>query len=111
MFFKVFLENFMSDLPEAPKAQVDLAVSVERLRNRIVLLEDVIDDMGRILDRVVEEHQNELADLRSEIATMQGYRDEQIARAIAQHEIDKLAEQVTAAKRRHAILCSPGNAL
>lgn len=85
--------------------------TTDKLRNRIQLLADVVDDLGRTLDRVEQEHKEELVALRAEIAAMQGYREEQIARAIAQHETDALAERLSMAKRRRAIVCSPGNAL
>ena len=100
------------DFPHQPhdaSSKSDLATSVDRLRNRIALLEDVVDDLGRTLDRVEQEHKSELAELRAEIAAMQGYRDEQIARAVAQHETEVLAERLGAARKRQAIVCSPGN--
>lgn len=101
----------MSELEKLCLKISDLGTTVDRQRNRIALLEDVVDDLGHTLDRIEQEHRNELAELKAEIAAMQGYRDEQIARAIAQHETDALAERLSAARKRQAILCSAGNLL
>lgn len=87
----------------------DLKAHVERLRNRVKLLEDVIDDIGRALDRAEQERQDQHSDLKAKIEAMEGYRDEQIARAIAQHEVDVLSERLGAAQKRRSILCAPGN--
>lgn len=93
----------MTDIPEAAPATID------KLYDRIQLLEDAVEELSHSLERLEQEHKNELAALRSEMAAMQGYRDEQIARAIAQHETETLTERLAAAQRRHSILCAPGN--
>jgi chromosome segregation ATPase len=87
----------------------DLKATVEGLRRHIRLLEDIIDDFKHTLDRAEQERQDHHADLKAKIEAMEGYRDEQIARAIAQHEIEVLTERLNAAQRRQSVLCSPGN--
>jgi hypothetical protein len=89
----------------------DLKTTVLKFETRIGLLEATVDDLGHALEHMRQEHENELAQLKAKIAAMQGYRDEQIARAIAQHETEVLVERLNAAKRRHSVLCSPGNML
>lgn len=90
--------------------EVDLRTTVGRLRNRIALLEDVVDDLGRTLDRVERDHKNELAELKAEIVAIQGYRAEQIAHAIAKHETEVLTERLNAAqRRRYSGVCVPGS--
>jgi hypothetical protein len=59
--------------------EIDLKTTFQRLRNRIKLLEDVIDDFGHALDRAEQERRNEHAELKAKIDAMEGYRDEQIA--------------------------------
>lgn len=91
------------------REESDLKATVARLRNRIKLLEDVIDDIGRALDRAEQERQDQHAELKAKIDAMEGYRDEQLARAIAQHEVEVLSERLSAARKRQSILCAPGN--
>ena len=83
----------------------------ESLQSRIALLEDTVSDLKDALDLAQQEYRNELDAMRAKVEAIESYREEQLARAIAQHEMDKLTEQMAAAKRRQAVFSSLGNVL
>lgn len=89
--------------------EIGLKATVEELRNHIRLLEDIIDDFRHTLDRLEQERQDHNDELKAQVDAMQSYREDQIARAIAMHETEVLTERLNAARKRQAILCSPGN--
>ena len=65
--------------------------SPEQLPDRIIELENTVSDLKDALDLTRQEHQNELDELRSKVDAIESYREEQLTRAIAQHQLEALS--------------------
>ena len=65
--------------------------SSEQIPDRIIELENTVSDLKDALDLTRQEHQNELDELRSKLDAMGSHREEQLARAIAQHQLEALS--------------------
>ena len=76
-------------------------MTTQALEDRVVDLENAVSDLRDELELLKQEHRNELDELRAEVEALQSHREEQIARAIAEQQIEALSVLLASAKRSY----------